>query len=127
MKTGDTVVVKSVTLPSPYNDGILIKRAAKVVYVHPRNRFCVVEFTVGEKKMKFRESFFLNGGEIFVTQREIESQQRALARARNLRLAHEASEQKKQERRDYLKEYQRKRRERIKAQEKKEGKNEIQA
>ena len=101
IKVGDEVTVRSVTLPSPQHEGILIRRTGKVVYVHPRYRYCVIEFGVGLRGGRIRESFFLKNGEIFTTGLELKSIQECLAR----REAKKLKEEQAQARKDYLREY----------------------
>lgn len=67
IKLGDRRSVFPVTID--ISDGEKGKKrpiTGTVVYVHPRGRYCIIEFEVGiREKVKLRESFKLVDGEVF--------------------------------------------------------------
>lgn len=56
MKVGETVIRHPITIyPRPYRYDEAEPMEGRIVYVHPENRYHIVEFTAG--KNTFRESF----------------------------------------------------------------------
>lgn len=41
-----------------FGDGVPIQRTGRVVYIHPRRVFYVVEFELGDRGQTVRESYF---------------------------------------------------------------------
>lgn len=60
MKIGDKIRVRPITVgaPDPGESGV---RTGKVVYIHPMNRFAVLEFKAKFGNGTFLESFHIGG------------------------------------------------------------------
>ena len=63
IEIGDRVSVFTKTLSLTDGDGHRKAQTGKVVYIHPRGRYCTLEFETG-KGAKLRESFLLYQGRI---------------------------------------------------------------
>ncbi len=114
IKIGDVVSVRSPTLPTSGQYTVLKRHTGRVIYIHPRGRWCLIEFKAGTRGGTVRECFFLRHGEIFVTGLEKEAVSNAVQRIQTKRDAENAERlerERKQARKDYIREYQRKRRE----------------
>ena len=65
IRLGDRVKVKPVTFSVMGANGKEKSIPGRVVYIHPRGRYCTLEFEVGVREtVKLRESFQLVEGEI---------------------------------------------------------------
>ena len=65
IKLGDRRTVKPVTFSVTGKDGKEKAVSGRVVYIHPKGRFCTLEFEVGVlEAVKLRESFKLVEGEV---------------------------------------------------------------
>lgn len=64
IEVGDRISVKPVTFDVYTKEGKPRAIAGTVVYIHPRGRFCVVEFEVGNMGATIRESFQLIDGRV---------------------------------------------------------------
>lgn len=65
IRLGDRVTVKPVTFSVSGKDGKEKSLPGRVVYIHPKGRYCTLEFEVGVREtVKLRESFQLVEGEI---------------------------------------------------------------
>jgi len=61
MRIGDTVLAKPVAFGERNENGAKVAMPGTVIYIHPRGRFCTLEFTVGHGS-KLKESFMMYGG-----------------------------------------------------------------
>lgn len=67
IRLGDRIAVRPVTFDAGETpDGKKKTATGRVVYIHPRGRYCTLEFKVGAREpVKLRESFRLVDGEVF--------------------------------------------------------------